>query len=898
MNTNRLQLLRHAEVLPNYESLNRFLLRNYVNVAKDGEPFVMFYQDGDEVRMVLAIGNTNNEYGCEIIDFKSLESKIAELAEEVEELSDEVKDVVEAVETIKTELAQEIQDRIDADNAEAVAREEMDALLAKLCGFVMNERSGEFEYVHDVRDEIIGNAETLAEAIDLLSKFVQDNNITYTFEKSKSVRFTVEEDDKERKVKAEVILSKGDRDEDSHDDNILVKYEDGLAATIDLSYDEAKQALMFTRSCTETGKHKTSEITLPFKNISDAIAEVEDSIADEKAERIAKDTEFEAAIAEIIGHSNAGKDEISIYGVRNRVDAIAEDASEAADKALEDAKEYTDDAIAGADVAGAAERALEDAKTYADEKDESVMEELARETERAKAAEKRALIVEVKDGKGIDLTRSIDEDGTTLEAEAKLSGFNKNILSLKEDGLYAPEVQVEYDGVTNTITFKMGESETSYQLAGVTAVNDLRYDTESKNLIFSITDDKGDKKDVNVYLGDLVPSIMSGSTEESPIKINIEKDTDREGQFVATVTAELNNVWDKDIKADFHIDTTDAEGTIIATERLENVHQVLQHLLNRIAKAFEILAKLQNLKINGIKPYDEEHNGIMELKGSDIKVGGDDEHQNDTVDKAIEDLYDEIDKLASIEVKVRNGENNNYLSVVKSKDTEDEHDIYTLDAKTVRLADVDDDNTGIADAKDVKDAIDEAIEIAIANGVEINAEDDKYFAVDKVRDEEDGHFIYTVGPKIVSLEDASDDNTGVADANDVKKAIAAISVDGAEVVAGDGVNVASETAEDGHKIYTVSAKIDESSDEYITVGESGIKVSGIDDKIEGMKFEDSIDGVDVVVKVSQEDGIIDVAKRRLNGTVDNGADGKSVITFNITDTEITADFELIDCGEY
>lgn len=151
MNTNRLQLLRHAEVLPNYEALQRFLLMNYIKEAKDGEPFVLFYQAGDEVRMVLAIGNAESEYGCDLIDFKSVEAKVAELSDKVDELSDEVKAVVEAVEAIKADLEKEIQERIEADAAEAIAREEMDALLAKLCGFVMNEKSGEFEYVHNPR---------------------------------------------------------------------------------------------------------------------------------------------------------------------------------------------------------------------------------------------------------------------------------------------------------------------------------------------------------------------------------------------------------------------------------------------------------------------------------------------------------------------------------------------------------------------------------------------------------------------------------------------------------------------------------------------------------------------------------------------------------------------------
>lgn len=291
-NTNRLQLLnaRHnteTVVFPTFASLETHLLKYYEDNSKLAEPFIAYYtaEDGS-VRMVLGIGNegltnpTGKPY--DLIDVASMSAKLDEITESVDGAEEIVKEVKALVKDLETMVKQETLDREKADDN-----------IATQVGLVKNDSTGEYVYTPDIDDEILRKSTSLVESIATLSKYIQDNNITYSFLESPTTIFETNTVDKTVEVKSNVKVSMENGGGDTSDDNIIVLKNDGIAAYIDLKYVEKKdtnaasktygkllKGLEFTKSGMELGTtgremydqvnvdHATKFIELPHPEIT------------------------------------------------------------------------------------------------------------------------------------------------------------------------------------------------------------------------------------------------------------------------------------------------------------------------------------------------------------------------------------------------------------------------------------------------------------------------------------------------------------------------------------------------------------------------------------------------------------------------------------------------------
>ena len=291
-NTNRLQLLNaryntETVVFPTFASLETHLLKYYEDNSKLAEPFIAYYTAEDKsVRMVLGIGNegltnpTGKPY--DLIDVASMSAKLDEIAETVDGAEEMVKEVKALVKDLEAMVKQETLDREKADDN-----------IAKQVGLVKNGSTGEYTYTPDIDDEILRKSTSLVESIATLSKYIQDNNIAYSFLESPTAKFETNTVDKTVEVKSNVKVSKENGGGDTSDDNIIVLKNDGIAAYIDLKYVEKKdtnaasktygkllKGLEFTKSGMElgtTGKemydqinvdHATKFIELPRPEIT------------------------------------------------------------------------------------------------------------------------------------------------------------------------------------------------------------------------------------------------------------------------------------------------------------------------------------------------------------------------------------------------------------------------------------------------------------------------------------------------------------------------------------------------------------------------------------------------------------------------------------------------------
>ena len=170
------------------------------------EPILFFYGADNAKNAIIMVGlpegKTQEGKSYFLVDTADLKEQIESLDAQYEEilqaLKDEDKKIWDAVK-------QESQDRIAADEAEAIAREEKDTELEtaitdetetrinkdkelkdaidftkadlmsiiEACGLEYNERlaEGRVSYTPDIHDEVIRDAKNITEAIDKISKF-------------------------------------------------------------------------------------------------------------------------------------------------------------------------------------------------------------------------------------------------------------------------------------------------------------------------------------------------------------------------------------------------------------------------------------------------------------------------------------------------------------------------------------------------------------------------------------------------------------------------------------------------------------------------------------------------------------------------------------------------------
>ena len=229
-----LQILHHEEVFATRELALQYLSDYYKPHSLEAEPIMVKYGQASKPDVILAFGTTSAAPGgFYAIDMTKATEEIAEIAE-----------------------------TIDTDKEEIATISELLNGVIKATGLIVDENKINDKVIYDVDklDPIIGEAVDIAQAVDLLAKYVRNNDIEV--EDSNGIRLIYEVNpDGGKKLKAEIIISTdGDSDELGFNNNIIGVKNDGIYAASHLAYDDARHELIFTTSGYKNGRFQDDAI--------------------------------------------------------------------------------------------------------------------------------------------------------------------------------------------------------------------------------------------------------------------------------------------------------------------------------------------------------------------------------------------------------------------------------------------------------------------------------------------------------------------------------------------------------------------------------------------------------------------------------------------------------------
>ena len=223
----RLQILNHNDLFATREDAIGYINDNFRMEALVGEPAIAYYGDSNKPNAIIALGTPTSKRVFFIDTF--------ELSQSLKELKENSSEELE-------------KDRLDIDDL----IDKVNNIIAA-SGFIYddNKKSNRITYEPDNKDSIIGETETLAEAVAKLSEYVQkhvtDNAITVKDTNTVAISYKDTENGKE--MSADVKLSIEGADDDlAFNNNIIGVKPDGLFAAVSLAFDKKRRELIFTTS--------------------------------------------------------------------------------------------------------------------------------------------------------------------------------------------------------------------------------------------------------------------------------------------------------------------------------------------------------------------------------------------------------------------------------------------------------------------------------------------------------------------------------------------------------------------------------------------------------------------------------------------------------------------------
>lgn len=218
----RLQLLHHDDIFENREAAVDYINEMLKTQALYAEPAIVRYGQAQNPNIIFAIGSVGE--GTQKSGNRIFIIDAAKLEEDVQEVVEQVKDDAALVEELKDKVT----------------------VLIQSCGL-----AEDGSYIKDINDDLLRNANSLNDAIKILSYALQelDKITTISAKETDTIKLTAEQStEKGTVLSADAKLSTyGELDPDFND-NILVAMTDGLFAAVDLDYDETTGTLKFTAS--------------------------------------------------------------------------------------------------------------------------------------------------------------------------------------------------------------------------------------------------------------------------------------------------------------------------------------------------------------------------------------------------------------------------------------------------------------------------------------------------------------------------------------------------------------------------------------------------------------------------------------------------------------------------
>ena len=451
----RLQLLSHPNIFETREDAIEYITDNFKGKALFSEPALFFYGTAREPKMILAVGATTDPTKPRLclIDDEELREKI-----------NEVKDTVDGI----------------SDTTESVAADLMNTIEVLGLTYDDNKMTNKVSYDPDSRDELIRDAQTVCEAISIISQYVQEkfSETELSVEDTDSIALTLENSNGQT-LKSDVKIStNGDDDSVDFNDNIIGIKSDGIYAAVNLEYDPETNKLTFTASgVNASGRFKNDARKVVIDLGAHSIYE-----ADNDGHNV--------ELTFVQGGNNPSKvsADVRISNAQNNILVSQDnklyvngDASNIKfnNTNVENALNTLNDAVANID-------------------DTLVFDGADTET---------ASLTVVKRQNG----------GWTLSSDVKLSEDRSVIVS--EGGLSA-NIDIDVNAATNKLIFTIGDTTKEMELPGVTFIDRIEYDTDNRQIKIYVN---GQTEPITIPLENILETWVINNPVSSPVVMHREE---------------------------------------------------------------------------------------------------------------------------------------------------------------------------------------------------------------------------------------------------------------------------------------------------------------------------------------------------------------------------------------
>lgn len=521
-----LQLLSHKQIFETRDEAKTYFEDNFKPFSLVGEPAVAFYGDSKSPKAMIAIGVADKKVFY--IDTNELSESIDDIASKTEEEEGEITNSLDLIKNIIT-----------------------------ACGLTLdeNKKTNRVTYDTDVKDDVIGNAKSLAEAINLLSKFIQKgfNDNELKVDDTESIKLSYKPDATDgKKLTAEVKLSNsGDSDDTDFNDNIICKKSDGLYAAANLEYDEEKHTLTFTSSGYKDGKYKDDAHKKVINLDEHTIVSAENHHHN-----------IELVINKIAGTNKyVISGDVRLSGDENNILKI-EDEHLIVDGRAKNIK-YGDITVA---------KGLNNLKDRCDD-----------------LADK---IDNIKDRLSIDGTTTDTFEanvvkgthGFTVSGDVRLS----NDTSVKvSDGGLSVNVDIDVDTASNQLTLKVGNRTKMVSLPGIQIVKNIRYDEKTASIIIEFTDSNAP---LTIPVSDMIETIYVQNDASSAVELHKHEKEGEPGRSYLSAMLKLktsDNILAKDpVTGELYVPETAVSNAVaVETNRAEEAERRITEKVNTVSSS-------------------------------------------------------------------------------------------------------------------------------------------------------------------------------------------------------------------------------------------------------------------------------------------------------------------------
>ena len=538
-----LQILHKSKVFETRDAAIAYLNDWYKPNSLDAEPVVVKYGDEKNPNVVLAFGTSDAKPGSfYAIDFASMEERV----NKIEDIVGDDSQLKSAIETLKG-VVESVGLTIDA-----------------------NKKENQVSYDVDTKDEVIGSAKTIVEALDKLSKYTQkklgDNTLKVLDSNSIQLLYKVDTEGG-MTLQAKVVVSKdGDTDRLGFNDNIIGTKPDGIYAAAHLDYDDVRNQLIFSTSGYRNGRF-----------VDDAIVQKVDL---GHKTRVLADNEGHNVKITIKEDETANTRTISgAVQLSNNEDNILVDR---------DGRLF---------VSGRAKN-IKYGDTTVDKKLSELEKGIDDALESVNYVKKASMI----DGGTTDTSEVVVEkrhDGSSkIMSNVRLSRNNSIVIA--NGGLEA-NIGVDVISKTNTLKVTVGDKVIERQLPGVEVVEKAFYDSKEQTINIYI---KGNSVPLVIPVKDLVEDWQVKNDTNSPIVLTKNSEIDT----VDTLTAQLR------LKStDNLIDVQDGQ-LVVSKSGIEAT--ITNEKTRATAKEAELDEKVTTLRNDVLGKEEALKSSINEVKGA------------------------------------------------------------------------------------------------------------------------------------------------------------------------------------------------------------------------------------------------------------------------------------------